>query len=310
MFPTNVVSGIGQGDTAYKLLKPWWDVLTDYLAVAMLMISFVAGTMQITKGGVICVPVVDCQSGNNYTNTTAKNICSTYEANYTGMKPIRTLTLADRRQYDFVDAECGVKAVHWFQSYFPFIIFLEVLLLTVTNKVWLKLPRTASVLERFISLVLECHSTQGTLLDLPKAIGRPLRPTIRQDNIHVERVDSQSETTGRSVPNTRQDRSNVPENSFELQPLMESDETSLLSDSSKLSGDNQTTSSEYASAQEITGAQNTDSLMSEDDIYPDIRRDEDQSETEMFTNDHNSSLQVNQKHYMLKLYMKNEALSC
>ena len=170
MFPTDIVSGIGQGDAAYKLLKPWWDVMTDYLVAAMLMISFLTGTMQIAKGGIVCVPAVDCQSGNNYTNSAAKDICCTYEVNYTVMTPIRTLTLADRRQYDFVDAECGDKAVHWFQSYFPFIIFLEVLSLMFIKNIWLKYPKTASFVDSLLELVLECHSLKGTLSDLSKAI--------------------------------------------------------------------------------------------------------------------------------------------
>ena len=229
MFPTDVVSGIGQGDATYKLLKPWWDVMTDYLALAMLMISFVAGTMQITKGDIVCVPVVDCQSGNNYMNTAAKNICSTYEANYTEIKPIRTMTLADRRQYDFVGAECGVKAVHSFQSYFPFIIFLEVLVLIVIKNVWLKYPKTASVVESFTGLVLECHNAEGTLPDFLKAIEGSrsrtrqgsanadsvvasvaimrLLPQSRQDSSNEDGVNS-SETIGGTILQTRQDSSN------------------------------------------------------------------------------------------------------
>ena len=172
MFPIDAISGLAQGIPAYRLLKPWWDVLTDYLAVVMLMTSFVAGTMQVTTRGIICVPAVDCTSDNKYINTPAKNICSTYEAKYTGMKPIVTLKLADKRQYDYVDAECGSNAVHFFSSYFPFIIFLEAVVLLVIDSFWLKFPKTASVVESFIALVLECHNSQGTCVDLSDTILR------------------------------------------------------------------------------------------------------------------------------------------
>ena len=179
MFPIDDISGLAQGIPAYRLLKPWWDVLTDYLAVVMLMTSFVAGTMQVTTGGIICVPAVDCTSENKYINTPAKNICSMYEAKYTGTKPIVTLKLADKRQYDYVDAECGSNAVHFFSSYFPFIIFLEAVVLLVIDNFWLKFPKTASVVESFTTLVLECHNSQGTCFDLSDPI---LRTQLKKDN--------------------------------------------------------------------------------------------------------------------------------
>ena len=328
MFPTNIVSGIVQGDATYKLLKPWWDVMTDYLAVAMLMISFVAGTSQITKGGIICVPAVDCQSGNNYMNTAAKNICSMYEANYTGIKPVRTLTLADRRQYEFVDAECGVKAVHFFQSYFPFIIFLEVLFLIIINNLWLKLPETASVVESFIELVLECNNAQGTLHHLTNAIGK-LQPK-----------DALSEATWRSMPRTRpydyyynpssvhtilrrssiriRSEDNVglskgmgiPQQGTTKESIGVGDEkTPLLLDNSSLPDDNQTTSSkdanedpdrsleaiQAAQIQEDASAEHTHRVPLEAEVHINIRQDEDQSTTEADTFDLNRSLQVNQR---------------
>ena len=298
MFPTNAVSGIVQGDATYKLLKPWWDVMTDYLAVAMLMISFVAGTSQITKGGIICVPAVDCQSGNNYMNTAAKNICSMYEANYTGIKPVRTLTLADRRQYEFVDAECGVKAVHVFQSYFPFIIFLEVLFLIIINNLWLKLPKTASVVENFIELVLECNNAQGTLDHLTKAIGK--LPPKDARRIRSRSEDNVGLSKGMGIPQQGTTKESIG---------VGDEKTPLLLDNSSLPDDNQTTSSkdaikdpdrsleaiQAAQTQENASALHTHRVTIEAEVHINIRQDEDQSTTEADTVDLSRSLQVNQR---------------
>ncbi|KAJ8404198.1 hypothetical protein AAFF_G00339710, partial [Aldrovandia affinis] len=41
----------------YKLLKPWWEVFMEYLVMLMLMVSVLAGTLLLSRDGVVCLPV-------------------------------------------------------------------------------------------------------------------------------------------------------------------------------------------------------------------------------------------------------------
>ncbi|XP_069497856.1 volume-regulated anion channel subunit LRRC8D [Ambystoma mexicanum] len=56
MFTLAEVASLNDVQPTYRILKPWWDVFMDYLAVVMLMVAIFAGTMQLTKDQVVCLP--------------------------------------------------------------------------------------------------------------------------------------------------------------------------------------------------------------------------------------------------------------
>ncbi|MGH0135767.1 UNVERIFIED_CONTAM: hypothetical protein FKN15_075675 [Acipenser sinensis] len=58
MFTLTEVASLNDIQPTYRILKPWWDVFMDYLAVVMLMVAIFAGTMQLTKDQVVCLPVL------------------------------------------------------------------------------------------------------------------------------------------------------------------------------------------------------------------------------------------------------------
>ena len=70
------------------------------------------------------------------------------------------IDLKSSLQYiNFVNSECSKSTIPAFLAYFLFVLFLQAFILIVLNNLWLKLPNTASVIEDFASLVIECYAS-------------------------------------------------------------------------------------------------------------------------------------------------------
>ena len=188
MFPVERLSQFESTNPSYRILKPWWDVFTDYLSAVMLIIALSAGAMQLLQGDLICLPAAKCgfnlskvsndpRNGSIPVSTsflkTNHSLCQKYYASATRdsrMMVVALTKLEDRRQYDFVDAKCGQEAVHWFASYLPFILFLQAVILVIVDNFWLKFPKTSSTLDHFVKFVLECFNSPGTYLDVSNVL--------------------------------------------------------------------------------------------------------------------------------------------
>ncbi|XP_015780003.1 PREDICTED: volume-regulated anion channel subunit LRRC8A-like [Acropora digitifera] len=188
MFPVEKLSQFESTNASYRILKPWWDVFTDYLSQAILIIALSAGAMQALQGDLICLPAAECNFNLNKVANDSRNgsipvstsflranrsFCQKYYASAardSRMTVIAYTKLEDRRQYDFVDAQCSQEALHWFASYLPLILFLQAAILVIVDNFWLKFPKTSSTIDHFVKLVLECFNSSGTCLDVSNVL--------------------------------------------------------------------------------------------------------------------------------------------
>ena len=177
MFALSELSKFDSEKIAVKILKPWWDVLTDYLVIFLLMVSVVMGGMEVTSGSFECLPAVDCSQTMNGTSLSEikyAKVCTVYHSSQklTAGKP-KTVVTEHKNflQYaKYVNSECSKTSVHWFASYFSSFLFGQAFILLILDNVWLKFPSTASTIETFSALVVECYNSPGTCFGLSQVL--------------------------------------------------------------------------------------------------------------------------------------------
>lgn len=163
-----------------KILKPWWDVITDYLVIFLLMVSVLVGGMELTSGSFECLPAVDCPSTSPKNGTLLSgltkqhNACAAFHSSRktSGREAVTTVVteVKNRHYVKYVNSECSVTGIHWFTSYFSLLLFAQASILLILDNFWLKFPFTASIIETFCVLVVECYNAPGTSFGLSKVL--------------------------------------------------------------------------------------------------------------------------------------------
>ncbi|XP_053144529.1 volume-regulated anion channel subunit LRRC8D-like [Hemicordylus capensis] len=161
MFTLTEVTFLNDIHTRFQTLKPWWDVLMDYLVLLMLMVSLLSGTLLISVDHVICLPLNDKfnETTAGMSNSRAKGHAISDE--FLAAKSDHSFSL-DHQQYLYISHVCYQKALPWLSKYFPYLALVNSLLLMASSNFWFRYPKTSSKIEHFLSILRKCFESPWT----------------------------------------------------------------------------------------------------------------------------------------------------
>ncbi|XP_060791597.1 volume-regulated anion channel subunit LRRC8A-like [Neoarius graeffei] len=162
MIPVQELGYFDETQPAFRILKPWWDVFTDYISMIMLIIAVFGVTVQVAQDKMTCLPCKWVIAGHcELQNTITTNSWS---------KPPGIQYELDRHQYSYIDAMCYARELHWFAKYFPYLVLLHTLVLCACKDFWFKFPHTSSKFEDFVSILLKCFDSLWTTRALSQTV--------------------------------------------------------------------------------------------------------------------------------------------
>ncbi|XP_033502586.2 leucine rich repeat containing 8 VRAC subunit Aa [Epinephelus lanceolatus] len=218
MIPITELRYFADTQPAYRILKPWWDVFTDYISIVMLMIAVFGGTLQVTQDKMICLP---CKWVVNKSCETmpAPNVSTAYAPEPKGIQYD-----LDRHQYNYVDAVCYENKLHWFAKYFPYLVLLHTLIFLACSNFWFKFPRTSSKLEHFVSILLKCFDSPWTTRALSETVVEESdpKPLGKMNGSMDKKASCVSEDVEASVPMLQRTKSRIE------QGIVDRSETGVL----------------------------------------------------------------------------------
>ncbi|KAG9483174.1 volume-regulated anion channel subunit LRRC8C [Eleutherodactylus coqui] len=190
MIPVTEFRQFSEQQPAFRVLKPWWDVFTDYLSVAMLMIGVFGCTLQVMQDKIICLPkrVQPAQNSSIYNASGAvvsnmplpapKPTAPSGTVEMRGLK-----TDLDLQQYSFINQMCYERALHWYAKYFPYLVLIHTLIFMVCSNFWFKFPGSSSKIEHFISILGKCFESPWTTRALSEVSGEEPEEKDNRKNV-------------------------------------------------------------------------------------------------------------------------------
>ncbi|KAL4674069.1 hypothetical protein H8959_018003 [Pygathrix nigripes] len=171
MIPVAEFKQFTEQQPALKVLKPWWDVLAEYLTVAMLMIGVFGCTLQVTQDKIICLPNHEPQE--NLSEAPCQQLLPRRIPEQMGaLQEVKGLkNNLDLQQYSFINQLCYETALHWYAKYFPYLVVIHTLIFMVCTSFWFKFPGTSSKIEHFISILGKCFDSPWTTRALSEVSG-------------------------------------------------------------------------------------------------------------------------------------------
>ncbi|XP_062243100.1 volume-regulated anion channel subunit LRRC8C-like [Platichthys flesus] len=212
MIPVGELKNLGtEPNSKFRVLKPWWDVFSEYLCIAMLMIGVFGCTLQLTQDKIACLP-------SHFTSPTPEAIdcshISTYAENktrqHTLVKPASPIMVEvtgrknnlDIHQYLFVNHYCYERFVHWYAKYFPYLVVIHTVIFMAASSFWFKFPGTSSKIDLFVTILVKCFESPWTtraLSEVSEERGEEKLVIWRRNTTskeHAERRGDEEETTG------------------------------------------------------------------------------------------------------------------
>ena len=223
MLPLTEFAKFESAKSAVQIVKPWWNLITDYLLKFLLIISLLVGGMELTSGSFDCLPTVDCSLRNSrtlFSKANYHNACTVFFTSRKAMDCKGTTVAVELTKYPahyakYVNSECRKTAAHWFASYFSFILFGQALFLFVLDNFLVKFPPTASVIETFSILVIECYESPETSFCLPHELFN--QPDRNERSVVDRKPDKQrSGENEQLLSNKQQDNESFPSSSKAL----------------------------------------------------------------------------------------------
>ncbi|XP_062308506.1 volume-regulated anion channel subunit LRRC8C-like [Osmerus eperlanus] len=177
MIPVTEFRQFTEQQPAFRVLKPWWDVFTDYLSVVMLMIGVFGCTLQVMQDKIICLP--QRTSLPNQSTLMQNNNESAMESSLptaTNLSPLPKEMKGlkfnlDLQQYSFINQMCYEKALHWYAKYFPYLVLIHTVIFMVCSNFWFKFPGSSSKIEHFVSILGKCFDSPWTTRALSEVSG-------------------------------------------------------------------------------------------------------------------------------------------
>ncbi|KAM9313484.1 volume-regulated anion channel subunit LRRC8D-like [Gastrophryne carolinensis] len=184
MLTVSEAASLGETQAHFKALKPWWDVLMDYLLIIMLMSCFFSATLLIIMDKVVCMPK---SSEADKFQASGFNIANT--APLPGPRKVGHFTNLDFQQYMYVSAVCYHKVIPWQNKYFPYLALINTLVLLVGSNFWFKYPKTSSKVELFLSILAKCFESPWTTKALEETTDQPPPESNRVKSSSTRSVD-------------------------------------------------------------------------------------------------------------------------
>uniref|UniRef100_UPI003AAC7CAD volume-regulated anion channel subunit LRRC8E n=1 Tax=Centroberyx gerrardi TaxID=166262 RepID=UPI003AAC7CAD len=155
----------------FRVLKPWWDVFSEYLCIAMLMIGVFGCTLQLTQDKISCLPshlssptpeAIDCSHIRGYGENETWEHSLVKPASPIIREVFGRKNNLDIHQYVFVNHYCYERAVHWYGKYFPYLVVIHTMIFMVASSFWFKFPGTSSKIELFVTILGKCFDSPWT----------------------------------------------------------------------------------------------------------------------------------------------------